>query len=335
MSDERYPGRGFRDDGPEGAKATAWANVGRKLGSIWRKHPWTVADWWVDGDDLPRGVRKMIVQAPDWDGPPYETCKQWGRIARKYPPGCRYRHLDIWHHQEAAGLPDELRQSVLKQAEREHWIVNRLRVEVRRLRFRKPLVGGDVFTTLEALIRAGRKYRGILIDPPWPIIRTPGINGSPDPHYAELSLLDIERLPIQKVALNDAMVFMWSPASMMKHAIAILEGWGFEYKTHGVWDKLVDFGNGYYFRMIHEDLLLGVAPGAQRHFNDRAIESMIRVKRPGKHSEKPEEVHRIVERAIDGPWVELFARKHVNRPGWDCFGDQLAPREENHQLAAD
>ena len=35
----------------------AWAQVGRELGSICREHPWTVADWWVSGDDLPRGVR--------------------------------------------------------------------------------------------------------------------------------------------------------------------------------------------------------------------------------------------------------------------------------------
>ena len=44
-------------------------------------------------------------------------------------------------------LPDELAGPLLEQAEREHWIVNRLRVEVRRRRFREPLVGGDVFTT--------------------------------------------------------------------------------------------------------------------------------------------------------------------------------------------
>ena len=86
--------------------------------------------------------------------------------------------------------------------------------------------------------------------------------------------------------------------------------------------------------MIHEDPLLGVSPGAPRHFNDRAIESVIRVKRPGKHSEKPEEVHRIVERAIDGPWVELFARRHVNQLGWDCFGNQLAPKRDDIRLAA-
>ena len=126
--------------------AEAWAQVGRELGLIYRSHPWETGDWWVAGGDLPRGVRLAIVQAPDWTGAPYETCKQWGRVARKFPPRCRYlHHCDISHHQEVAMLPDELAGPLLEQAEREHWIVNSLRVEVRRRRFRAPLVGGDVF----------------------------------------------------------------------------------------------------------------------------------------------------------------------------------------------
>ena len=163
----------------------AWEQVGRELGSIWRNHPWIVADWWVDGDELPRGVRMAIVQAPDWTGPPYETCKQFGRIARRWPPGCRYLHLDIWHHQEVAMLTDELARPLLEQAEREHWIVNRLRRE-RHLRVRAPLVGGDVFDDLGKLILALRKYRGLLLDVPWPIAATDGHAGGSDAHYSAM-----------------------------------------------------------------------------------------------------------------------------------------------------
>lgn len=310
----------------------AWAQVGRELGSIYREHPWTVADWWVSGDDLPRGVRMAIVQAPDWTGPPYETCKQFGRIARRFPPGCRYlHHCDISHHQEVAMLPDELAQPLLAQAEREHWIVNRLRREVH-LRFRAPLVGGDVFDDLGKLILTRRRYRGLLIDVPWPILATDGHAGGSDPHYSAMSLPDIERLPIAKVALDDAFIFSWCSAAVLEDAIRIMRVWGFPYKTNLTWDKLVGPGNGFYFRMMHEHLLLGVAPRAPTHFLDRSLESMVRAKRPGKHSEKPS-VHELIERACNGPYLELFARKH--RPGWDCYGDQLAPREDDTQLAAD
>ena len=328
MTNERYPHRGFRDAGPEEAKAAKWAQVGRELGKIFRSSPWAVADWWVAGDDLPRGVRLGIVQALDWTGPPYESCKQWGRVARRFPPRCRYlHHCDISHHQEVAMLPDELARPLLEQAEREHWIVNRLRIEVRRLRFREPLVGGDMFSTLEALIRAERRYRGILIDPPWALDDMAGEVGSSDPHYSSMPLADIERLPIARLAMDDAFGFLWSPAALLEDAIRIMRAWGFRYKTNLTWDKLSGFGNGYYYRMIHEHLLLGAAQGAPSHFIDRSIQSMLRVKRPGKHSEKPTEVHRIVERAIDGPYLELFGRKHV--PGWDVFGNQLLPDDDD------
>jgi N6-adenosine-specific RNA methylase IME4 len=140
-----------------------------------------------------------------------------------------------------------------------------------------------------------------------------------------MSWLDIERLPIARVATDDAFVFVWCPASLLEDAIRIMRTWGFPYKTNLTWDKLVGPGNGYYYRMMHEHLLLGVAPGSPKRFVDRSIESMLRVKRPGKHSEKPTEVHRIVERAIDGLYIELFGRAHV--PGWDVFGNQLEPRE--------
>ena len=40
-----------------------------------------------------------------------------------------------------------------------------------------------------------------------------------------------------------------------------------------------------------------------------------------RHSEKPEAAREIIQRLFDGPYAELFARKHT--VGWDCFGDQL------------
>jgi N6-adenosine-specific RNA methylase IME4 len=38
----------------------------------------------------------------------------------------------------------------------------------------------------------------------------------------------------------------------------------------------------------------------------------------GRHSEKPEEVYNRIERLVDGPYLELFARRE--RPGWTCLG---------------
>ena len=43
----------------------------------------------------------------------------------------------------------------------------------------------------------------------------------------------------------------------------------------------------------------------------------------GEHSEKPDEVHDIIERALGGkgPFLELFGRKHVD--GWKVLGNRL------------
>ena len=95
-------------------------------------------------------------------------------------------------------------------------------------------------------------------------------------------------------------------------------------RTGAVWDKTDGFGNGFSFRMQHEHLLVGRHPRAPRRFEDRSIPSVIHAPRRG-HSEKPDEVHDIIERALDGkgPFLELFGRKRVD--GWKVLGNQLPP----------
>jgi N6-adenosine-specific RNA methylase IME4 len=79
-------------------------------------------------------------------------------------------------------------------------------------------------------------------------------------------------------------------------------------------------GVGSYWRPEHEHLLLGVRKGTQKHFDDHSIGSIIRQRRTPRHSEKPA-VHQMIERAIVGPYLELFARRSV--PGWTVCGNQL------------
>lgn len=43
--------------------------------------------------------------------------------------------------------------------------------------------------------------------------------------------------------------------------------------------------------------------------------------RRGGHSEKPEPFQDDIERLVNGPYLELFARRH--RPGWTCIGNEL------------
>ena len=98
----------------------------------------------------------------------------------------------------------------------------------------------------------------------------------------------------------------------------MVEAWGFDYRTHAVWDK-ARLGMGYYFRLEHEDLLIarrGSFPVPDEP--NRPETSIFRAKR-GRHSEKPEIAYELLERM----WptvtrIELFARKA--RHGWAAWG---------------
>ena len=141
-------------------------------------------------------------------------------------------------------------------------------------------------------------------------------------------------LPVSQIASDDAFLFLWVPPSLLQECgLVLLEAWGFKYKTNITWDKLEAYGRGSYVRTVHEHLLIGVRPQTPTHFLDNDVLSMIRERRSRRNSENPAIVHEVVQRATNVPYLELFARKRVK--GWDCYGNQLEPAAEDHQLAAD
>src|SRR5689334_8487405 len=104
------------------------------------------------------------------------------------------------------------------------------------------------------------------------------------------------------------MLFLWcSPGNLKRYGFPLLDAWQYEFVEHACWDKDV-MGIGSYWRMQHEDLLLGVRPATQGYFHDSSIGSMIRQSRMRRHSEKPS-VHKMIEKAIGPPYIELFGRR--------------------------
>jgi N6-adenosine-specific RNA methylase IME4 len=192
-----------------------------------------------------------------------------------------------------------------------------------------------VVDDLSALIRdigEGRrqKFRGILADPPWQMSwDSTGRRGAAGTYYKLMTLDELCGLPLAEVADPRAFLFLWTPNVHVANGLALLQAWGFVFVEIITWDKLHGFGKGFYVRVASEQLLIGRMPDSPRRFDDNSISSMLRVQRRG-HSEKPDEVHDIVQRATAGPYLELFARKPV--PGWTCFGDQLAPASPAPQL---
>jgi N6-adenosine-specific RNA methylase IME4 len=62
--------------------------------------------------------------------------------------------------------------------------------------------------------------------------------------------------------------------------------------------------------MSHEILLTAVLANRNDRFDDQSLRSWIEAPR-GRHSEKPDVVREMIERASPGPRLELFARKLV------------------------
>lgn len=52
------------------------------------------------------GERKAIVEAEDWEGPAYQTCREAGVVASAFQEMFRRRNdLTFSHHKEVASLP--------------------------------------------------------------------------------------------------------------------------------------------------------------------------------------------------------------------------------------
>jgi len=152
----------------------------------------------------------------------------------------------------------------------------------------------------------------------------------PDDHYPTLTDDEIINImfdghSIVDLAHKDCSTFMWCTSANLKRSITMLEAVGFEYKTHAMWDKGM-IGTGYIFRNQHEVLLYGTRGNPPMPVElHSSVFSGKKFKR-GKHSEKPDEVRKILERMYPHykaeNRVELFARGEVK--GWTVLGYEAA-----------
>ena len=173
-------------------------------------------------------------------------------------------------------------------------------------------------------------YKVILADCPWHYRDKRKGNGGAADHYSLLKTWDLIKMPVGKLADQDAMLFMWATDPNLLEALEVMNAWGFPYKTQAfTWVKFYKglqkpvFGLGQYTRANAEVCLLGLKGRRWRASN--SVSSLIMSER-GRHSEKPAEARSRIERLCgDVPKVELFARERV--PGWSSWGQGLPPVE--------
>jgi N6-adenosine-specific RNA methylase IME4 len=175
----------------------------------------------------------------------------------------------------------------------------------------------------------GRRFGAILADPPWQFQNKTG-KVAPEHHrlsrYATLTLDDIGRLPVAQVAAGVAHLYLWVPNALLPEGLAVMEAWGFRYKSNIVWHKVRKDGGsdgrgvGFYFRNVTELVLFGVRGRNARTLAAGRRQVNYLSSRKREHSRKPDELYPIIEACSPGPFLELFARGV--RPGWETWGHQ-------------
>jgi N6-adenosine-specific RNA methylase IME4 len=172
--------------------------------------------------------------------------------------------------------------------------------------------------TVTETARPSKKFKVIYADPPWDI-QQKGARGAAQ-HYDLMTLDRIKDMPVAELADDNATLLLWVTNGALPAGLEVMKAWGFDYKTNAAWDKYY-MGLGLYFRGSHELLLHGTRGKAP--FKFRGQRSTLQFPRQD-HSRKPEEMIPLIERVLDGPYLELFARQRPNsHRDWSVWGNEI------------
>lgn len=163
-----------------------------------------------------------------------------------------------------------------------------------------------------------KKYQVIYCDPPWRYSFSKSNSRKIENQYPTMPVEDICKMEIPSD--DNSVLYLWATAPKLIEALKVMEAWGFEYKSHAIWDK-EKIGMGYWFRGQHELLLVGVKGKFSPPLPSNRIASVIKEKR-GIHSKKPDGIRNYIHKCYpDSNCLEIFAR--VRTPGWDVFGNEV------------
>lgn len=182
------------------------------------------------------------------------------------------------------------------------------------------LRAGDIHEQLAQLIADDRKFRTIVIDPPWPYRDKRRPRGGIASHYRELNLSGIYGLPLARLAETNTSLHLWTTTAFLEESFSLLRVWDFNYRGVMCWCKPPPIGTGAYWRNCVEFLLLATR-GRISFPNSPAVPNWFVAERL-EHSQKPEVARRLIMSVCEGPYLELFARGGLVHE-WTRVGDQL------------
>ena len=168
-----------------------------------------------------------------------------------------------------------------------------------------------------------QKFGVVLADPEWKFevySEETGMDRAAANHYPTSVTRIIEARNVPSIAAKDCVLFLWATVPMLVDALSVMKAWGFEYKSHFIWNK-DRIGTGYWNRNRHELMLVGTrgnipAPAMGTQLNS-VIDAPV-----GRHSAKPEAFYALIEKYFPTlPKIELN-RRGPARAGWDAWGNE-------------
>jgi len=184
-----------------------------------------------------------------------------------------------------------------------------------------------------------KKYKCIIIDPPWNQGKTGKRSVRPNQitslDYSTMQKEELLNLPVSSWADDNAFLWLWATNSkdkntkepILKAAFDLIDHWGFNFYTMITWNKKTGpcpFGP---YQIITEHILFAYKGSAK--FKKESLGKMqtLFTESSSAHSVKPANFYREIRQYFDGPRLDVFARQI--RPGFDGIGDEYGKYEED------
>lgn len=181
----------------------------------------------------------------------------------------------------------------------------------------------DIFNT-------DKKYNIIYADPPWKQSKGGSKSVRPNSSGKELDYptcsLDVIKRHLATaggLTSENSILFLWTIDKYLFDAQALAEELGYKLHARMIWNKVTGIPAAFTVRFGHEYLLYmykGKLLPVEK--SERGKIHTVFTEQVKRHSQKPEEAYRIIERLYPSvKKLELYARQE--RDGWDCWGNEV------------
>lgn len=269
-------------------------------------HYW-LGDWLRYGEDRWGEEHSQALEA-DY-GYDYDTLRRDKWVSEKIPPVLRSTNMTFSNAREIAPLPQEEKEYWAEELKKEAIPVRELKQRIKERKkaaLPKPEIPEGTFSVIYA-------------DPPWQYDFSETESRRIENQYPTMTVEEISEMKIP--AHNNSVLYLWATAPKLREALQVMDAWGFDYKTHMIWDKQT-FGMGYWFRGQHE-LLLVATKGEFSPPEESLRVPSVYLEKKTQHSKKPLKIYEWLELWYpDEKYLELFARNKYSDK-WVVYGNQL------------